>query len=153
LVPCHKFLRSIVVRFEFIGKRFYKSVSLLDSQLDSILTTFDTKQGRNFKEYAEKMKFSWPNLIRSIGKKWAYALDAKQQETVGPFYEPPIVECPTSYPIFSPCSVEDIHFYKEPILECTLYAIQGSSILYQSFKNEKALPSSKLVPSEMQLSQ
>jgi hypothetical protein len=76
--------------------------------------------------------------------------NGKKQETIGPFYEPADQD-PTCYPVFSAGSLEDIRFYEEP-LECTLYAIPGSSILYQTTRNEKAVPLSEL-PSEMQLSQ
>jgi hypothetical protein len=76
---------------------------------------------------------------------------AKKQGMSGPFYEPSPGECPTCYAIFSPGSMEDTHFYEEP-MECTLDAIEGSSILYQLFRNKKVLPLSKL-PSEIQLTQ
>jgi hypothetical protein len=68
---------------------------------------------------------------------------AQKQETICSFYEPTNGECPTSYTVFSLGSMEDIHFYEKP-MECTLYTIEGSSILCQSFRNEKVLPSSKL---------
>lgn len=77
---------------------------------------------------------------------------AKKQETIGPFYKEPAEECPTCYPIFSPGSVGNIRFYEEP-MECTMYAVRGSTVLYQTLlRKEKAVPDREL-PSEIQLSQ
>jgi hypothetical protein len=81
---------------------------------------------------------------------------AKKRETIGPYYDAD--DSPTCYPVFwggSPPgpSPVDMRYYEEP-MNCTLYTVEGSTIIQQStrVRDGKALPANQL-PIHSQLSQ